>query len=71
LKNLYFLQSTEVLETTSVNTANNVEELKETDVEWYFTVSADEDIASQEELLTNKEFNPYADQSANNSQEPC
>lgn len=72
LNNLYFLKDYLDLETFFIDqetTENNQTNKK--DVQWYFSVFADQQIEEYEQKEKQVKFEPYADQNAENSQEPC
>jgi len=72
LHNLYFLKkviNSEVFFTDSQFITE--EKIQPYDVEWYFTVANDGEIAIEQQMENEVKFDPYADANAKESQEPC
>jgi len=71
LNNLYFKKEYDNLEMPSTNeeiTTND--QINKKDVQWYFSVLADKQI-EEKEKIEKETFDPYLDQNAKDSQEPC
>jgi len=73
LKNLYFFKNVTNFETFYPDLPPiSEEEIQPYDVEWFFSMTLDEQIDEQaKEKMQFEGFNPYFDQNANDSQEPC
>lgn len=72
LNNLYFLKkviNSEVFFTDTQLVTD--EKIQPYDVEWYFTIANDGEIASEQQMENEVQFDPYADANAKESQEPC
>jgi hypothetical protein len=65
LNNLFFISNEKI----DLNNENFIEQkINEKDIEWYFTLSKDDEASEKE---TTEQIDIYADNNADNSQEPC
>ena len=71
LNNLYFKKDYVDLETFFIDEKNESNKINKKDVQWYFSIFKDEQIEEKEQLQQQLKLDPYADENAKNSQEPC